>query len=310
MKKYLLLRDNHEYGPYSLEELSFQKLKPADLIWLEGESTSWKYPIEIEELKNLVQQQTTPASSFTEKKKIFISLPSSFASKTSPVTIENYPPHENEPELETNLIHLPDEPKERFTERKEKKLWTKKFIPLSNALNITVVFIGLAVGAVVIKKMVDGFSEQSSTSGQENVATIISTQAPARENYQTAVTTNLNQAGAGIVEKAPQKTKLPDIRKQLKIKSNNYKVGIFGGINNLQLTVYNSSPHFVDKALVEIEYLKPNGEVIGSGQFQFNSIKAKSSKTLSIPATTRGVKLRYRIVNIYSHEYKASLKQV
>ncbi len=51
MNKYLLLRDNKQSGPYSVEELITKGLKAYDLVWLEGKSAAWRYPSEIEELK-------------------------------------------------------------------------------------------------------------------------------------------------------------------------------------------------------------------------------------------------------------------
>lgn len=50
MKEYLLLRNNTESGPYSLEELKVMGLKAYDLVWIEKKSFSWKYPSEISEL--------------------------------------------------------------------------------------------------------------------------------------------------------------------------------------------------------------------------------------------------------------------
>ncbi|HRO47302.1 hypothetical protein [Agriterribacter sp.] len=50
MKEYLLLRNNTESGPYSLDELRVMGLKAYDLIWVEKRSFSWKYPSEISEL--------------------------------------------------------------------------------------------------------------------------------------------------------------------------------------------------------------------------------------------------------------------
>lgn len=47
---YLLLRNNKQSGPYSLEELKSMGLKAYDLVWLEGKSAAWRYPCEIEEL--------------------------------------------------------------------------------------------------------------------------------------------------------------------------------------------------------------------------------------------------------------------
>ncbi len=52
MSNYLLLRDNKQSGPYSVDELKSKGLKPYDLVWLDGKSAAWRYPSEIEELKS------------------------------------------------------------------------------------------------------------------------------------------------------------------------------------------------------------------------------------------------------------------
>ena len=46
-----LLRNNKETGPFSLEELLQQSLKPYDLVWVEGKCAGWRYPSELEILK-------------------------------------------------------------------------------------------------------------------------------------------------------------------------------------------------------------------------------------------------------------------
>lgn len=69
MNKYLLLRDNKQTGPYSVEELISKGLKPYDLVWLDGKSAAWRYPSEIEELKAFapaVEEQ--PYDRFYKKK--------------------------------------------------------------------------------------------------------------------------------------------------------------------------------------------------------------------------------------------------
>jgi hypothetical protein len=47
---YLLLRDNKQSGPYSLDDLRTKGLKAYDLVWVEGKSAAWRYPSEINEL--------------------------------------------------------------------------------------------------------------------------------------------------------------------------------------------------------------------------------------------------------------------
>jgi hypothetical protein len=51
MASYLLLRNNRQSGPFSLEQLLQIGFKPYDLIWVEGKSAAWRYPSEIGELK-------------------------------------------------------------------------------------------------------------------------------------------------------------------------------------------------------------------------------------------------------------------
>ena len=54
MKKYRLLRDNKETGPYAAEELIQSGLKKYDLIWVDGKSAAWRYPCEIDVFKPYV----------------------------------------------------------------------------------------------------------------------------------------------------------------------------------------------------------------------------------------------------------------
>jgi hypothetical protein len=51
MATYLLLRNNKQQGPLSLQHLIQLGLKPYDLVWVDGKSAAWRYPSEIPELK-------------------------------------------------------------------------------------------------------------------------------------------------------------------------------------------------------------------------------------------------------------------
>ena len=52
MDTYLLLRSNKQSGPYSLQQLVSVGLKPYDLVWVEGKSAAWRYPSEVDPLKD------------------------------------------------------------------------------------------------------------------------------------------------------------------------------------------------------------------------------------------------------------------
>jgi len=54
MKEFLLLRNNKQTGPYTLEELKTMNLKPFDLVWHQNKSFSWKYPSEMDNLAAFV----------------------------------------------------------------------------------------------------------------------------------------------------------------------------------------------------------------------------------------------------------------
>ncbi|MFN2457886.1 MAG: DUF4339 domain-containing protein [Chitinophagaceae bacterium] len=70
-KIYLLLRNNKQTGPHTLEELAQLTLKPSDLIWVEGKSAGWRYPAEIDELKpHLPITDAVPQQKIKEAKHI------------------------------------------------------------------------------------------------------------------------------------------------------------------------------------------------------------------------------------------------
>ena len=57
---FLLLRNNQQTGPYSIEELLQLNLKPFDLVWVEGRSAAWQYPEEIPALHPYVPSTPRP----------------------------------------------------------------------------------------------------------------------------------------------------------------------------------------------------------------------------------------------------------
>jgi hypothetical protein len=52
MSSYLLLRNNKESGPFTIEEIQGMSLKSYDLIWVVGKSAAWRYPGEIQDFKS------------------------------------------------------------------------------------------------------------------------------------------------------------------------------------------------------------------------------------------------------------------
>ncbi|MGZ5220031.1 MAG: hypothetical protein ACXWC7_08130 [Chitinophagaceae bacterium] len=118
MANYLLLRDNKESGPYTMDELVNFGLKPYDLVWVQGKSAAWRYPSEVQELKPyapVVEEQ--PYDRFykkdTEEKKEEVPAAKS-RSNYSPA------PREEVPLMNEYSRYIPDEKKEeiKFTAKK------------------------------------------------------------------------------------------------------------------------------------------------------------------------------------------------
>jgi hypothetical protein len=45
---YLILRNNQQTGPFTIDELLQQQLRPSDMVWIEGKSSVWTYLSELE----------------------------------------------------------------------------------------------------------------------------------------------------------------------------------------------------------------------------------------------------------------------
>jgi hypothetical protein len=99
---------------------------------------------------------------------------------------------------------------------------------------------------------------------------------------------------------------LKEMRAFVSVSSNDYVVGSFGGIKNLELTVTNTSKFILDHVVVELKYLKPRDELLKSEHISFYSIGANDSKTIAIPKSTRGVKVSYKIIRVESKDISSN----
>jgi hypothetical protein len=54
----------------------------------------------------------------------------------------------------------------------------------------------------------------------------------------------------------------------------------------------------VDKAIVEVEYIKSNGKVISSKTVEITGIAPGTTKKIAVPDNGRGVRVRYRVLDM------------
>jgi len=296
MAKYVLLRDNNESGPYSIKDLKALDLRPTDLIRSEGDHTNWKHPAEMEEFQLFVysvsDHQTTNL----------------YPSPLSPLSkMLSKAPADSSPSANTEPV---EESKEKYEPYQETKIiWTSRLLQKKNTLNLVAVFVGLIISVFVVKKMVDGLVEETFEIPTPAAIPIITPHDKiADKEYQNALVTEI------IPSKKTQKFFKPpkpkDIKKQIKLTGSHYTVGFFGGINGVELKVSNTSPHFVNQVEIELNYLEQNGEVIETDTYRIRGVKPNSSQTLMIPPNKRGVKVKYKIMNIYSRQYRSLFKIV
>lgn len=377
---YYLLRDNHETGPYTLTELKGKTLLSTDLIWIEGESTSWSAPREIPGLEgiSLAEKQPPPAKPKLRSKKAPESYQEARRTKV-PATgemqfSETYlPPADYIPPSFESL-------KEKYAQKiPQKHTWKRQINIGANLMGMLTLFIGLGLSAYMIKKAVENIEYEpavasaqsveispetlpSSTTAHTAFASLLpKAKGPVLVPDTTAASTTLRPVEAiekklpsvedkSIVplsktgapaerkdsSKEPPKTTIPgaattDVaaitasntntgdetianadkeRKEteekpvakpsLRLSANNYNVGFLGGISNLEISVTNPSSEAVSKALVEVEFLRKNGKVVGSQTVTVSGLAPGGSKTVSIPDNSRGVSVRYKVIKTES----------
>ena len=143
MRKYFLLRNNSESGPYSLEELKNLGLFTRDLVWIEGSSRCWLNAGQIDEFRPWVkkperklpvyqpaQPGTQPVQNSLQIKRINYLKPPAFALQERQVSNDG---------------------KNRFLWPSKKS--RKQQHPLKAMTLMVVIFTGLMAGAMVIKHL-------------------------------------------------------------------------------------------------------------------------------------------------------------
>lgn len=165
MKSYLLLRDNQESGPYTIEDLKKEGLQPQDLVWIEGESNCWKFPGEVQELKAFIK---APEKKKAARKKSHTasSVPVAKASTSTPM--EQQAPvaiMENEPAGDYGY-YSEQEAKELFADFKLQSTVKRRYSLGSNLVALLVLAIGVAMTAYVVRSIVLSFGGEPLQSAQ------------------------------------------------------------------------------------------------------------------------------------------------
>lgn len=106
--------------------------------------------------------------------------------------------------------------------------------------------------------------------------------------------------------KETKKITIENISNQLALQANDYDMGSFGGIKNLEMTLQNNSNYLIDNITVHIKYLNPEGNMVNSEKINFQSINPGESSTIAVKKSKRGVKIDYQIIKIESKEFSVN----
>ena len=317
MKCYLLLRENVENGPYTLDELKALNLLPTDLIWVEGSSQCWRFPYEINGLASFVQpaqqkeKQTFEPDAASPTSRVFVAFPPQLQNLITPAQLAKYttdaPEASSEPQ--TPLPNLETQLEEHHRAKAFRFRASRQTSPAMGW--IAAVCTGVLISAVLIKKMVDAVEVQQLPVKAAAALPDSNPQAGGAEDktYRNALATELVPVDTAVaLEKPVKKAKKVSIKKQVRVRASAYRKGVFGGIQGLTLLVDNASDHVLDKVTIEVAYLKPNGDVIEKENHHLRAVAPKSSKTLVVPPSKRGVKVEYKITKIQSHEARLPMR--
>ncbi|MBC7850820.1 MAG: hypothetical protein H7Y31_13850 [Chitinophagaceae bacterium] len=79
-----------------------------------------------------------------------------------------------------------------------------------------------------------------------------------------------------------------------------FKVGVLGGISNLELTVSNNSLHSLNEVEVIVTYLNLDKKIVKTQKLVVNDLPAGEEKIISVPKSNRGVSVSFSVSKLNS----------
>lgn len=404
--KYLLLRDNKQSGPYSLDDIKTMGLKKYDLVWVEGKSAAWRYPCEVEEFKSFApqvdeqpydrfykkpaqqehyqfqqtasvqnkQQEETPVEKqktggkeevrkIPPRKYVSISLPGNIRVKIDPdkkeadkkpvvakaqdkpetitkpalepifPTQEKKVVHQMDPEPVAIVSDVPAFPVAPAATTRFSGNDLIQYIAFGMGI-LTIVMVAYLVYSSISDPLVatppTRISEQRSkpvTTIEPSVAGQIPNAAPG-EVVGEEITTE--KAAAPVTEqekeqepmstlpvkkttvvrfnddkpltdgKDPASTAVKSLASKVSTSLNKYKVNVFGGMEDIRVSLHNASDYKLDLVVVELLYISNNNKVVKTETLRFKDINAGESADIEAPKSNRGIKVQTHISYITS----------
>ncbi len=309
MQQYRLLRNNRETGPFAWQELIELPLKAYDLVWIDGRSSSWKYPSEVDELKpfapvaedDLYIRFHTPATpiktadkktpvsiasgdKLVQKKYVSVILP---AATQLPGIGETPPPATSQPLLVENTIAY----NSGNLSRQQHRYY------IAGALLV------LLAGGIYFgtrgreTKSQEVLAAQGSTAvyavqnGIEKPATVVRAATPSAPAPLPAPKPEASATRINALEFA-------SLNRHINIAPAGYHTGFFGGVSRLALTVTNTGKLPLQKVVVSVDYLLRDKSIFSTERVHITYLEAGASAQVQVPPSSRGIAFQTRVESI------------
>lgn len=285
MKRYVLRRDNVETGPYSLTEILDKGLLPFDLIGMQDSNDSWQYPGQIQELKDHVRVLDTIEETY----------------------LSLYDVSRQElGSLESNQNTIPGT--NHSIAKRDTRVPNKRISRLTFAGFIAVgVCSFLAV--LLIKNMFDALGSSSRFTAKTIQVSKAASEPTTNQLIQNALAVEVINSKNKEKAHYPVVMKLREIRKLVTVKTAETNISV-AGLTSTQLFISNESPKLVDRTTIQLTYEKPGGEVLKQETFAVPMLRPFSTRVMEVPVDEKDVKVKARVLNIYSLHNGPELRRI
>jgi hypothetical protein len=301
MQQYRLLRNNQESGPYSEQDLIELGLKAYDLIWMEGRSSSWKYPSELDPLKayappvtddlyvlfhtpkKLLQSAvytTTSTQVISNKRYVSVILPSTVQKKVTRITTApQVLPAANLPSTD------PPAPVFAYPAPAEEKSKHRFLIAGS--------FLLLLAGGIYLGTSSKIELAKTPDAAEQVTSALVSLTSAVDETPESST-----KDGDPVPLPKNNLLEFAAVKRFVQVKSSSYDIGFFGGIVNLNLTVKNTGNHRLTDIVIAVDYLLSDKTIHHSENISIPALLPGDTRTVAAPQSKVGIAVRTRIIGV------------
>ncbi len=334
MQHYRLLRNNKESGPYTWKELAHLPLKPYDLVWADGKSAAWRYPSELPEFRDIAPAVEEDFYQQYHLKSEKIPAPAGPRSTSVPAPEKGSNQKKNISVILPNRSNAPiPEPVLRMVQKAKETRQTEFNAPVfdeapvpatlrepvmtvnapeidqlkipsvkkhrNKNLRLPILIAGICLLSASIWWM-------NKPTGGPATSSIQPVKKLPAENAAPVIQTGLSDEAEPTEEFTSDILPLPGnpalefaaLKRHLSVQPQHINVGMFGGINRLQLLVKNSHSAPLAAIQIAVDFLEKDQTLLHTEIVEIKSINAGASLSVRVPANGKGRAVQTRVIAI------------